>query len=174
MKAQLARAALIAAALLTSACGFHLRGQSEHAQAQVKSVYLDAKATNGEVLRKLRRDLKASGVTLTSKPSEAELVVSLGKEESERRVISVGYLGRAAEYQLSSSISYSFRDKSGETVLGPELATAERVYLHDVDRVVSTANQQAEIQQNINDNIAGQILRRIETYRPAPSAPKAP
>lgn len=174
MKAQLARAALIAAALLTSACGFHLRGQNDLSSAQVTSVYLDAAGTNNDVLHKIRRDLKAAGITIATRPADAELVVNLGKEETERRMISVGYLGRAAEYEVSSTISYSFRDKAGDTVLGPEDAAASRVYLHDVERVVSTANEEQLIRQNMRENIAGQILRRIESYRPKAPAGKAP
>ena len=174
MKRLFPGAALVIAALLTTACGFHLRGTSDFSTAYVKAVFLDDRAAVPDVARIIRRDLGASGISLANQADYSELVVVLEKHEQDRRIVAVNERGQAAEYELSEKIIYSFRDRKGIVVVGPETAVAERVTLHDVNRVVSTASEERLLRQEMSHALAQQILRRISTYRPDQAPAPAP
>jgi LPS-assembly lipoprotein len=155
-------AALLAccAALLLSACGWHLRGTLAMPEG-LDSVYLNNQSDAQLLGRMLEQLLVANDVTVATSPAAAQLVISLLNYQEERRVVAIGDNALVTEYELIATADFSVEDSKGETVLAPTDVSVIRAYQFDQNNVLGMAEEQELIQQEMRREIAQQIIRRL-------------
>lgn len=153
-------AALLALAMLMLAgCGFQLR--SYGFGGAVDSYALVGK-TNMAVVSSLRRQLQQAGVTEVS-AGEAAIVVELLEQRRDRRSVSTAGGARAAEYETSLGVQYRVLDGAGTELAAPTWIERERVYRIDRGNIVGSSEEQAILERELLDDVAGQILRVMDT-----------
>ncbi|MCF7981656.1 MAG: hypothetical protein K9K86_06700 [Pseudomonadales bacterium] len=161
---------VLAGTLSISACGWHLRG-SEPLPEEMQTLYLSIANENSDLSRSLKRSLKTLGVTLTEKSADAPLTLAITNVDNQRRTVSTSSRGKAAEYELTTFITYELKNKQGETLFGPDTVSAEKIYLFDPNQVVSAFEEEQLLRQEMQRDLIQQLIRRYQASRTA--APEA-
>jgi len=160
---------LLAMATLLAACGFSLRS-NEVISSGYSSLTLNLQQPNSEFSQQLRRSLLNSNVALSGigdLPSSNEIpVLSVSAELINIQPITVNPLARAAQHEIRLSIVISLI-LDGETLMGPEDLTIQRVYLEDTDNITGNLEEAEVIQTEMRRELVNQVLRRMESVEVA-------
>lgn len=154
----------LAGTIALSACGWHLRG-NEPLPEDMQVLYLSITNENSDLSRSLQRSLQALGVTLVAKSTEAPLTLAITEIDNQRRTISTSSRGKAAEYELTTYITYELRNKLGERLFGPDTVSAEKIYLFDPNKVVSAFEEEQLLRQEMQRDLVRQLIRRYRASR---------
>ncbi|MFJ3055705.1 LPS assembly lipoprotein LptE [Herbaspirillum sp. NPDC087042] len=160
---------MAAAALILSACGFHLRGAAD---LPFKTIYLDF-PPNSAVGVELKRNIEASGpkVLDTAKDAEANLKVLADKRD--RQVLTLNTDGRVREYALFQRFTFSVTDAKGLTVIPATAITIRRVITYDANQELAKQAEEALLYRDMQSDLVQQILRRLSASKSALSTEKA-
>jgi len=153
---------LLIALLLLAACGFHLRGYHRPSHVSAASVYLDT-ADNGYIAQSVRDQLRGGDTKVVKKAGEAQYVLHLARQKLVRRVLSVSpKTGKAEEYEITLSTLMTITGPDGEILADKEPVHATRDYTFDANAVLGKSSEEEVLQQNLADQIADDILSRLE------------
>jgi len=155
--------------LLTS-CGFHLRGAYQ-LPAFMKTTYVQADNQSGELVRSLKRRLKANGIRIVDDVHEAAAVFEIQTEILNKRVLSVDSKGRAREYELNYSINFSLLDlaRENETTLLQQSLKLEREFLFDTEDVLGKSREEATLVKDMQQDMVRLIMLRLQAYNESTS-----
>ena len=184
-----ARALLVALLLTQTACGFHLRGSQPGFGGGSQAVYLRA-ADAERVHRALLRQL---GAAASLRRADADYEIAVSREQVRRNALSVSpATGKVEEFNVNYSCLFSVkkigkRKKDGnaekaekaeggkkktkvaDTVLIDKQALSfSRDYTFDEDAVLSKFEEQRVIEEDLVDEAARAIIRRLRVVAAAP------
>jgi LPS-assembly lipoprotein len=148
-----------AAALLLSACGFHLQGH--HALPTPLHVsYVQAADRQSDFVQDLRKELLTSGAKLTTDSKDATAVVRILTDNFQRRVLSVSATDQPVEYEITYTVrfSVSFGDKE---VLPVQEVSAVRDYTFDETILLAKQNEEAILREALAHDLADVVMRRL-------------
>ena len=148
----------VTAALLLCGCGFHLRTYSF--SGSVESYALVGK-TGGAVVAAVRDGLRQAGVDEVS-ANEAQIVVEFLDSRRDRRNASVGSGARVAEYETSIGVQYRIVDRTGRELVAPTWIERQRVYQVDRSSNVGSSEEQALLEKELVQDVAGQLVRAMD------------
>lgn len=151
---------IIFSALLLSACGWHLQGR-ESVATELGSVYIEGVEINGVIARTVRTSFLNGGTQVVNNRDEAEFILWIGREKWDIRTASYDFLVRTAEREIIIEAPFEVRTTGGQLIYGPTIVFAERVYEYDVQALTSSAAQQDLIIDELKQNMAHQIVRRV-------------
>lgn len=109
----------------------------------------------------LRLQLGYSGVLLTQSASDAPVQLQVATPVVERRELSVGADGQVSEYELNGRLSARLLRPGQDSEVVYELE-ARRVFANDINNVTGTANTEREQHQALRQDLASQLLRRLQ------------
>jgi LPS-assembly lipoprotein len=147
-------------ALLTAACGWHLRGTMT-AQATIDRLYLTAREAHGDLVNELRQMLQAGNVSLVESADQAPYRLSLLEERSDRRVVGVGGDALASAYELTLEADYEIRDSHNQLLIPIATSSVTRSYDYSPSDATSASQQEALLHREMRRDLAQQILRRL-------------
>ncbi|MCW8195054.1 hypothetical protein F6455_09675 [Proteobacteria bacterium 005FR1] len=159
------------AALLLTACGWHLRGTVTLPEG-LDSVHLNNLSDAQLLGRTLEQLLVANGVEL-SRPASAQLTINLIDYEEDRRVVAIGDNTLVTEYELIATADFSVEDSEGGIILPPSDVSVIRSYQFDQDNVLGMEEEQQLILTEMRREIAQSIVRRLRFLNLEPNAPAA-
>ncbi|MEM7465463.1 MAG: LPS assembly lipoprotein LptE [Pseudomonadota bacterium] len=154
--------------MLFTACGdWHLRGTRTDL-VKLKSVAING--TAAPVLRQaLIRELRFSNVAIV-KRADAEAILELGREQFDRRVVSVDPdTGKVRELQLSLDVGFTVRDKDKNLISPYQDLNWIRDFVFDETALLGTNEQENVIRRELAEDAAKTIVLRLETVEPASS-----
>lgn len=151
--------AMLAAGVLLSGCGFHLRGTG------VDSVTLDelrfsAPDEHSPTYRQLLAALQSDGVRITD---AADYHLRLISDRHERVALSYTSRISAAEYEIRQHLTFQINDSEGRPLIGPETLTARRVYVNDRDNIVGTSEEEDLLREEMRRDMTRQVLFRLSS-----------
>jgi LPS-assembly lipoprotein len=150
---------MLLASLILSGCGWQLRGTTELSPA-LQVMHLNSQASN-RFNQYLRLQLEYSGVLLTQSASDAPVQLWVNAPVIERRELSVGEDGQVSEYELNGRLSARLLRPSQDSEVVYELE-ARRIFANDINNVTGTANTEREQHQALHQDLASQLLRRLQ------------
>ena len=155
---------LLTLTALTGCSDWHLRGTRSDL-VNVKTVAI--RGTAAPVLaRALATELRLSNVQVV-KRSEAEAVLELGREQFDRRVVSVDPdTGKVRELELSLEVGFAVRDNEGNLLAPYQDLNWQRDFVFDETALLGTNEQQGVIQRELAEDAAKTIVLRLETVEP--------
>jgi LPS-assembly lipoprotein len=160
---------LLALTMMLAACGFSLRS-NEVISSSYSSLTLNLQQPNSEFGQQLRRSLLNSNVALSEigdlQSSNEIPVLSVSAELVNIQPITVNPLARAAQYEIRLSVVVSLI-LDGETLMGPEDLSIQRVYLEDTDNITGNLEEAEVIQTEMRRELVNQVLRRMESVEVA-------
>jgi LPS-assembly lipoprotein len=148
---------LLTTALLLNACGFHLRGQ---VYMPFETIYLQTANPNTPFIRELRRNLEARQVKLVNIEDQAELVLDIVSEISEKQVLSLGGDGRVNEFRLFYRVSLRAYDPQKDWLPAEEIALRSD-YSYDDTKVLAKEAEETLLYQSMRSDMVQQIIRRL-------------
>lgn len=153
----------ILVASMTTACGFHLRGQNPNMQTAMQSVdypsiKLDIPAQHKAFANQLHKQLIGNGIQLDQNNA---VIFKLDDYQFRRQKMN----GKLTEVLLQLNVSFYLTDQQGKRLTQSRTVRAYRNYQHDIE-TVNTENQQEQyLKQIMLDDIAQQISNQIINNR---------
>ena len=155
---------LLGAILLTavlSGCGFQLRSTVELPQ-QLSPIMIQGIAEQDDLKMELEKLLDAGSLHFVDKAEDAATLLKISDREKSRRVLSVDSRGRAAEYALRDSLSFSLTDAKGKLLAQQQSVTVLRSYTHSAEQVLGKQYEEAALREEMTRDLAAQILSRLK------------
>jgi LPS-assembly lipoprotein len=158
-----ARCALLAAsmiALLVAGCGFELRGSNVLTGDPVQ-IYLDAPTL---VRNEVAIYLEGSNSRLLRSAEGADVIVTVGSEVYDRRVLSVDpNTGKEREFEVSLSIPVTARSGEGKVLLPQQTITLLRDYVFDSDQLIGASREESVLRLEMRRDAAQQLLFKLRS-----------
>ncbi len=165
MRTLLLLTALLLTTLLLTACGFHLRGQ---AGMPFDTLYMDAANPGTPFIADLRRNLEANKVRLVNSANEADVVLNIVLEISEKQILTLGGSGRVNEFQLRYRVSLRAYDLKQQDWIPAEEMVLRRDYIYDDTQVLAKEAEEILLYQSMRSDMVQQIVRRLSRSKPQP------
>ena len=174
-------AVILMLAGLLAACGFKLRGSAELPGYKLPftTIALGLDSTS-EFHAQLKRTIEASspGTRVVTDPKEAEAVLAVLLDRSEKNILSLTAAGRAREYQLIRTFSFRVHGRatapaapavkySEAPVVGPtefippSTITLRRDITFSDDLVLSKESEEILLWRDIQGDLVQQLMRRL-------------
>lgn len=161
-KRHLALLLLVTAGL--AGCGFRLVG-SDSLPPELKNVTVQPErglqAAEPPVAVALRQVLARRGAAVETRAEASSAVIRLSKVSDYREIIALGTDGKALEYRLVQSVAYDLR-QNGIVLAGPDVVTVSRDYSFKINQVLATEQEEQELRQYLQQQLANLVLLRIE------------
>ena len=149
--------AIILIALLTTACGYHLRGGYDLPKG-IKSIYLDG---GSPLLREqLLSVLKSSSGQLAASPEKADAIIRIYNEDIERRVLSLSGRGRSNDIELAGHLEFQLIDNKKGVLIQREPVDFRREYFNDQQDVIAKGNEEVVIKKEMYTQAVRTIISR--------------
>lgn len=149
---------LLGLILPLAGCGFQLRGSHRIAY---RSLYLQAASPGSSLVKRLEQALRDSEVALSESAQAAEAVLTLSPERRTRSILALSGGGRVREYRLSYAVNYSLSDNEGNVIYPDSVIQLTRDFTYDDNLYQAKAAEEAFLYQDLESDVAQQILRRL-------------
>ncbi len=157
---------LLVSLLLLSleSCGFRLRG-STTIDLQMPVTAIKNVGVSNAMVSELRRMLRSAGTEVVDDVAQAEVLISFGKENQSRRVLSVGTSGKVQEYELHYTVGFDVKNISGEELMAWQTINRIRDYSFDETDVLAKSLEENLIYKDMRRDAINEILRRLQRLR---------
>ena len=152
-------AALMIAAVMVSACGFHLQGRVPLPTA-LSTTRVVAQDDQTDFVQGLRRALITSGGKLTEQGEKATGIVRIHKDEVTRKIISVSANNLPREYEVTYTVEFSVDGTAGE-LLPSQKVSVTRDYSFDETKLLAKENEQALLREGMARDLVAIVMRRL-------------
>lgn len=168
---------IIVLSLLTSACGFHLRGQGSFA-LPFKILTLRSANNLAPLMVDLKQALETQGVQIVDLPdptptTPAQLILQVTAENVSKQILSLSGTGRVQEFQLNYRVLLRLYDTQQQDWIAPVEINLQRNLPYDDTQVLAKEAEEAILYKEMRHDAVQQILRRLNRAR-APQTPHAP
>ncbi|HEY8519734.1 MAG TPA: LPS assembly lipoprotein LptE [Gammaproteobacteria bacterium] len=159
----------VALAALAAGCGFRLEGAGALPPAMART-YLESEDPRSEFTARLVDALRLRGTEIVSSREEADAILRITEDSTGQRVLSVTARNIPREYEVFYAVTFTL-SLEGERVLEPQSLVAVRSYTYDETRVLGKSAEEAEIRRALAEDLARQVVRRIEALRTSTQTP---
>lgn len=163
MRSVLRVIALLSATLLLAACGFHLRG---HAGMPFSTLYLDAANPGTAFIADLRHNLESNKVKLVDTADQADVVLNIASEFSDKQILTLGGSGRVNEFRLNFRVSLRAYDLKQKEWIPAEEIVLRRDYSFDDTKILAKEAEENLLYQSMRSDMVQQIVRRLSSTKP--------
>jgi LPS-assembly lipoprotein len=151
---------LLVGSLLLSACGFQLRGL---AQLSFHNIFIQGSTLS--MSKELKKSLETNGVKVVTDSEDAELMLELLSEETDKRILSIGGDGKVSEYALSYQVS--FRTRAATNPLWGEVQTVQtsRNFSYNDANLLGKADEEVMLISDMHKDAMRELLRRLTAIK---------
>ena len=128
----------------------------------MERTYIAADDRHSLFYRELRRQLQAAGMQLAEVPGEATATLTISKDETSQRVLSVSTRNIPTEFEVYYSIEYGV--VSGDTnLLERQFISLTRDYTYDETLVLGKAHEEQLLREAIAKDLVRIVLKQLGT-----------
>ncbi len=161
-----ARLILICLLLLTTACGFHLRG-SQISKFDINNLYINPSSAP-RLAKEVKSQLAGAGGTLAGSSESAAYIITLKEEHFERMVRSVSAdTGKVEEYQMVYTANLDAAQPDGRRIIENDPIRLIRDFSFDENAVLGKFSEEGVIEGDLIRSAANKVLRRLQALLPA-------
>ncbi len=153
-------AALLAATLLLSACGFQLRDSAD-LPPEMAQTHLVIDGQYSPLARRLRVLLEQSGVELVQ-AGDALAILEVPVNNVVTNVLTIGDNARVREYRISHTVEFRLLDSAGTELVPRQTLRQTREISFDEQEILGSSREQEYLKQDLANSLARLILRRLE------------
>ncbi|MBL1259958.1 MAG: hypothetical protein COB33_005440 [Thiotrichaceae bacterium] len=151
---------LISCLIVLEGCGFRLRG-SMGGDLALPPLYIQSSGSNLFV-SELRQALDNTQTKVVSERSAAALIIGVGAEKLNRRVLTVDASGRVQEYELHYTVSFALNDASARPVLSSQTLSARRSFEFSGEDVLAKEAEEAQLYRDMRRSAVQSAMRRLQ------------
>jgi len=156
----------IVAASILSGCGFRMRGADGSYSMPFQSIYIGLPDTS-PLGAQLKRNLRSTDrVAIAERASDADVQLVVLSEQQGRQILSLNSLGRAREYLLTYTLTFTIRDRNGAQLLAPTPIPLRRNMAFDETQVLAKEAEAALLYRDMQADAVQQILRQLSALKP--------
>ena len=153
-------AAITAAVLMLSACGFQLRGEAK-LSADLQRVHVAVSDAFSPLKRDIEAALARSGATVESASGEHIAEITLAAVSLAPVVRSVGANATVNEFSMVYHVELGIRGSDGKTLLTPQVIEHSRAYTFDQTQAIGSNAEQDEIKKGMERDMVQAIMFKI-------------
>jgi LPS-assembly lipoprotein len=146
-------------AILTS-CGFQLRGAA--------SLAFDSIFIQGNTLiisKNLVKSLKTNGIQVLTTDENADVLLELLGEESEKRILSLSGSGLVNEFELYYRVHYRTRE-AGAALWSPvHTIESRRDFSYSDANLLAKQGEEKQLNENMQADVLSNLIRRLSTLK---------
>lgn len=148
-------------ALLLTACGFQLRGS-----APLSFTKLNFQGNQLSIKKDLKRTLETNNVKIVDSAEDAEMLLELLNETTEKRILSLSGGGLVREFELYYTVN--FRTRSQDTPLWGRVQTIQirRDFSYNDKVLLGKVEEEAGLYNDMRKEAVRAILRRLSATNP--------
>ena len=159
------RLLLIYFLLLTTACGFHLRG-SQTTKINVENIFIIGESALAE---EVKSQFLNAGTSFAVSSQDASYVITLKESRFEKSVLSVSpTTGKVEEYQIMFQAKMDVMRADGTYIIENEKINLIRDFAFDENAVLGEFSEESIIQKDLVRHAANQVLRRLQALLSSP------
>jgi LPS-assembly lipoprotein len=159
------RLLLIYFLLLTTACGFHLRG-SQTTKINVDNIFIIGGSALAE---EVKSQFLNAGTSFAASSQDASYVITLKESRFEKSVLSVSpTTGKVEEYQVAFQAKMDAIRADGTYIIENEKIMVIRDFAFDENAVLGEFSEESIIQEDLVRHAANQVLRRLQALLSSP------
>jgi len=156
--------AMLGLMLTLVSCGFQLRGAYSLPES-MSATYVKAGRQNTELIRHLKRTLKASDIELVESEQQATGILDIGGEKQDKRVLSVDSKGQAREYELLYEINFELRTAQGQVEVERQTLKLTRDFLFDTEDVLGKGREEAILVRDMQQDMVRLMMLRLSRHK---------
>ncbi len=162
----LKRAFLLVMALSLAGCGFHLRGHGvTGAGFAFHSVYVRTGAETSFIVE-LRRALALNKLDVKQSPDQADIVLDVVSEKTEKQILALSAAGQVLEYLLVYKVSVRAYDRQQQEWMPAAQISLQRYFPYDVTQVLAKQQEEALFYRDMRSDAVQLVLRRLSFAKP--------
>jgi len=156
----------IATTLVTSGCGFQLRGSRTVASLPFETIHI-ALPTASELHAQLKRSIEATEKTrVVDDAKSAQVTLAIVGDSQAKNVLSLDTSGKVREFQLVRTLAFRLHDAAGRDWLPPGQIVMRRDMYFSDQQILAKEAEEALLWRDMQTDIAYQLLRRLSAARP--------
>ncbi len=160
------RLILICLLLLTTACGFHLRG-SQLASVDIDNIYINPSSAP-RLAKEVKSQLAGAGGTLASSSASATYIITLKEEHFEKSVLSVSAeTGKVQEFQIVLTAKMDAAHPDGRSIVENDPVRTTNNFTFDENAVLGKFSEEVVLEDDLIRSAANKVLRRLQALLPA-------
>lgn len=152
-------AALAAACIALSACGFRLEGRTP-LPAALRVACVESANDQTDFVEGLRRALVVSGSRLTDRSAQATAVVHILEDRVTPRVVAVSATNLPREYEITYTVRVSVTS-GGRSLLAPEDLSVTRDFAFDEHVVLAKDREESILRAALASDLVDIVMRRL-------------
>jgi LPS-assembly lipoprotein len=160
----------IAAAFALHGCGFQLEGAGA-LPPEMSATYLQSAQPNSVFYARLREALRLRGLRIVADPELAGATLNISEDDTGQRVLSVSARNIPREYEIFYAVTFSLQAGT-DSLIEPESLVLTRAYTYDETQVLGKSQEERILRRALADDLARQVVRRIEAAGPRVAVPK--
>ncbi|MDP2239653.1 MAG: LPS assembly lipoprotein LptE [Burkholderiales bacterium] len=153
---------MLTAALLLSACGFHLRGPAD---LPFDTLYVQAPPTS-LFATQLKRAVSAGSQTrIADSAKSAAATLQILNEVREKQILSLSTGGRVSEFRLLYRVSYRLLDSKNIDQIPPSQIELQRDFAYNDQQVLAKEAEEALLYRDMQTDAVHQLVRRLQAAK---------
>lgn len=146
--------------LLVSGCGFQLRGSVE-LPPEMEQTFLTGVTVDSAMGGEIRNALKRAGGTVVAEQGAATAILVIHDEGILKTVVGVDSGGKASEYELRLTLSYSLLDSEEKSLVEQQSVRVVRQLLYDSANVLASGTEEAQLRRDMQRSAVRQMINRL-------------
>lgn len=132
--------------------------------------FLETSSPNSDFFGSLKSALELRGTQVVGSRQDAGAVLMISEDSTGQRVLSVSARNIPREYEIYYSVTIALQ-AGGDQLMEPESLVVTRSYTYDETQVLGKGEEERVLRRALADDLARQVLRRIESIARRPAAP---
>ncbi len=141
-------------------CGFHMRGVTDVA---FHTVFIQGNTL--VISKNLVKTLTTNGVKVLDSATNAELLLELVGEESEKRILSLAGTGTVNEFELYYRVHYRTKEIDAATWSPVQTVEARRDFTYSDVNLLAKQDEEKHLNDNMHSDVISSIMRRLAALK---------
>ncbi len=143
-----------------ASCGFHMRDAEDFS---FSSIFIQGNTL--VISKNLKKTLNTNGVKVLDSSENAELLLEMVGEESEKRILSLAGAGTVNEFELFYRVHY--RTKAAEAPLWSQVQTVEarRDFSYSDANLLAKQDEEKHLNENMQSDVISSLMRRLAALK---------
>ena len=141
-------------------CGFHMRGVTDVA---FSNIFIQGNTL--VISKNLNKSLNTNGVKVLNNAANAELLLEMVGEESEKRILSLAGGGTVNEFELFYRVHYRTKAADAATWSPVQTVEARRDFTYSDANLLAKQDEEKRLNENMHSDVISGIMRRLAALK---------
>ena len=162
---------LLLITLLTTGCGFHLRGMIDVPQ-WLNNVSIVIEQAHHDLGPLLQDQLEAYKIIVNPDPSRASYLLIIESDSMQQTISSVSSSTTPRQYQLIYTVHFKLQQANGEEVIPTAYIVVTRQITINSNRILGSNDEEEQSKSEMRQDAVIQIINRLSRSMPPPTNKK--